>query len=68
MANEKTAFGAERVSGWGMAVGGRAEVARPTTGAEVTAAIASVAKQRASLAIRGSGCSYGDASLLLPAN
>jgi len=57
------AFRTERVSGWGMAVGGPAHVARPITSEQVAAAMALVAQQRGSLALRGSGCSYGDASI-----
>lgn len=57
------AFSAERVSGWGMAVSGAARVARPTTREQVAAAMAVVAEAHGSLALRGAGCSYGDASL-----
>ena len=63
MSEPQIAFRAERVSGWGMAVGGPAQVARATTPEQVAAAIALVAKEHGSLALRGSGCSYGDASI-----
>jgi FAD/FMN-containing dehydrogenase len=46
-----------------MAVAGAARVARPTTPEEVAAAMAAVANAHGSLAVRGAGCSYGDASL-----
>ena len=46
-----------------MSVGGPARVARPTTRAEVAALMADVAGTGGSLALRGAGCSYGDASL-----
>ena len=61
--DEPVAFGAERVSGWGMAVAGVAQVARPTAPAEVAAAMAAVARAGGSLGLRGAGRSYGDASL-----
>jgi hypothetical protein len=59
----KASFGAEHVSGWGMAVAGPAQVAHPSTEVEIAAAMQSVAEEHGSLAIRGAGCSYGDASL-----
>ena len=52
----------EWVGGWGMAVGGRASVFRPTTGEQVAAAFAEVGAARGALALRGAGCSYGDAA------
>ena len=63
MSEPQIAFRTERVSGWGMSVGGPAQVARPTTPEQVAAAMALVAQQGGSLALRGSGCSYGDASI-----
>ncbi len=63
MSEQPIAFRPERVSGWGMAVGGQAKVVRPTTAEQVAAAMALVAQEHGSLALRGSGCSYGDASL-----
>ena len=63
MSEPRIGFRSERVGGWGMAVGGPAQVARPTTPQEVAAALALVAQRHGSLAIRGAGCSYGDASI-----
>jgi FAD/FMN-containing dehydrogenase len=53
----------EHVRGWGMAVGGPARVLRPTTAEQVADAMTAVARQGGSLALRGSGCSYGDAAI-----
>jgi decaprenylphospho-beta-D-ribofuranose 2-oxidase len=50
------------VAGWGMAVGGPALVLRPTTVEGIRAALAEAKKQNLRVALRGSGCSYGDAS------
>jgi FAD/FMN-containing dehydrogenase len=50
----------EPVRGWGMAVGGRADVYRPTTAEQVAEAFADA--RPGGLALRGSGCSYGDAA------
>ncbi len=52
----------EIVRGWGMATGGPARVLRPATAAEVEQAFAEVQGRKGSLALRGSGCSYGDAA------
>jgi len=52
----------ERVGGWGMAVGGPAQLLRPTTAEQVAAAMADVQQRGGSLALRGAGCSYGDAA------
>lgn len=54
----------EEVRGWGNAVRVPARVARPTTGAELESALAEARAAREPLALRGSGCSYGDAALL----
>ena len=48
--------------GFGMSVGGPAKVFRPQSVEEVAAAFDDVRRQGASLALRGAGCSYGDAS------
>src|SRR5215468_5177740 len=56
-------FREELVGGWGMAVQGRARVLRPTSAEQVAAAMASVHRQGGTLALRGSGCSYGDAAM-----
>jgi FAD/FMN-containing dehydrogenase len=52
----------EHVEGWGMAVGAPARVWRPREQGELRAALAEAARDGRSLALRGSGCSYGDAS------
>ena len=54
----------QMVRGWGMAVGGRAHVLRPTSAEQVAGAFSQVRAQGGSIALRGSGCSYGDAALL----
>lgn len=51
------------VRGWGMAVSGRSDVAAPTSAEQIAEAFAATAASGGSLALRGSGCSYGDASL-----
>lgn len=55
-----TAIG--RVEGWGMAVGGEARLLQPTSLAEIRAAIATVRSAGGKIALRGAGCSYGDAA------
>ncbi|MEQ1634267.1 MAG: FAD-binding oxidoreductase [Planctomycetota bacterium] len=57
------AFHDEEVRGWGMAVRSRARVLRPTNQEAIAEAFASVGQQGGSIALRGSGCSYGDAAL-----
>lgn len=52
----------EIVRGWGMAVGGPARVLRPSTAEQVAEAFAEVAAKQGAIALRGSGCSYGDAA------
>jgi decaprenylphospho-beta-D-ribofuranose 2-oxidase len=52
----------EQVMGFGMAVGGVAKVARPNTVDEIADLFAAVQQDGGSIALRGSGCSYGDAS------
>lgn len=59
----KLAWQRERVDGWGMAVGGEAEVLRPATREEVVACVQEAGSNGKSLGLRGSGCSYGDASM-----
>src|SRR5262245_62356900 len=56
-------FREEPVGGWGMAVQGRAHVLRPTSAEQVASAMESVRRQGGTLALRGSGCSYGDAAM-----
>ncbi len=55
-------FRDEDVRGFGMAVGGPARVLRPTSVAEIAAAFAAVQAAGGSIALRGAGCSYGDAA------
>ncbi len=52
----------EDVRGFGMAVGGPARVLRPTTADEIAAAFTAARASGTALALRGAGCSYGDAS------
>ncbi len=52
----------EAVRGWGMAVGGTAGVFRPMDQGQLLCAFAEVRAAGGSLALRGSGCSYGDAA------
>lgn len=53
----------ERVPGWGMAVAGEALVCRPVNRDELAAAVRVAADSGTPLGFRGSGCSYGDASM-----
>ncbi len=53
----------EFVRGWGMAVGGPSRVLRPETKEQVADAFADVRARNGSIALRGSGCSYGDAAI-----
>lgn len=50
------------VSGWGMAVGGEALVVQPTSIEGIRAALQEAKKRNLRVTLRGSGCSYGDAS------
>lgn len=52
----------EWVEGWGMAVGSQTRVLRPRDEDEVRAAFDMARDAGVSLALRGTGCSYGDAS------
>lgn len=52
----------EPVLGWGMAVGGPSEVVRPTSQDAVRQALLWAAQNGYQVALRGTGCSYGDAS------
>lgn len=60
--NETIAWRDEDVRGFGMAVGGPARVFRPTTIDQIAAAFAAVRAAGGALALRGAGCSYGDAA------
>lgn len=53
----------EYVEGWGMAVGAHARVLRPRSVAEVLAAYELARKEGTTIGLRGTGCSYGDASV-----
>lgn len=53
----------ETVRGWGMAVRADSRVLRPTTKDQVADAFADVRTRGGSIALRGSGCSYGDAAI-----
>lgn len=59
---QRTRWQEENVLGFGMSVGGRARVMRPTTPEQVADAFTMVHAEGASVALRGAGCSYGDAS------
>lgn len=52
----------EDVRGFGMAVGGPGRVLRPTTVEQIADAFAAVRKAGGNVALRGAGCSYGDAA------
>ena len=52
----------EFVEGWGMTSGGHARVLRPRSVEEVQRCFEQAARDGTSLTLRGSGCSYGDAS------
>ena len=54
--------GVERVEGWGMAVGSTVRVVRPRTVEQLRAALREAQAAGVTLAPRGTGCSYGDAS------
>ena len=61
-AGERRRRGFEYVEGWGMSVGSTARVWRPTSAGEVAEVLRRVRAEGRSVALRGSGCSYGDAS------
>ncbi len=52
----------EDVRGFGMAVGGPGRVLRPTTAEQIAEAFADARVRGSSIALRGAGCSYGDAA------
>lgn len=54
----------ERVEGWGMAVHSYSNVFRPREADEIRDAFDFVRRTGRKLALRGGGCSYGDASIL----
>jgi decaprenylphospho-beta-D-ribofuranose 2-oxidase len=53
----------EYVEGWGMAVGARQRVLRPTSVAGILESFEIARRERTTLGLRGAGCSYGDASV-----
>ena len=53
----------EYVEGWGMAVGAHGRVLRPRGVEEVLEAYALARREGTTLGLRGTGCSYGDASV-----
>ncbi len=53
----------EYVEGWGMATGFESTVFQPRSVEEVQAALCHARESGQSLALRGTGCSYGDASV-----
>ncbi|MBK7645521.1 MAG: FAD-binding oxidoreductase [Planctomycetes bacterium] len=53
----------EYVEGWGMSAGERRRVLRPASVEELRALLARARTEGQRLALRGTGCSYGDASL-----
>ena len=48
--------------GFGMSVGGRAKVMRPTSADQLVDVFGATQRDGSSIALRGAGCSYGDAS------
>lgn len=56
-------FRETELTGWGMHNRGRARLAEPRSTEELTALIASLRTARDGLALRGGGCSYGDAAV-----
>ncbi len=53
----------EYVEGWGMAVGAHGRVLRPRSVEEVAACFALARAEGTTIGLRGTGCSYGDASV-----
>lgn len=53
----------ERTQGWGGAVRTEGQVLRPTSVDEIQRVLFEVSAAKESLGLRGSGCSYGDASI-----
>jgi len=60
--NLSPAWRDERVFGFGMSVGGPAKVLRPTNVEQIADAFAEARARGSTLALRGAGCSYGDAA------
>ncbi|HEY7339715.1 MAG TPA: FAD-binding oxidoreductase [Ktedonobacterales bacterium] len=53
----------EELTGWGLAQAARCKVARPEAVAEIAEVFAEAARAGQTIALRGAGCSYGDAAL-----
>ena len=53
----------EELTGWGLAQSARCQVVRPETVAALTDVFAEAAREGKTVALRGAGCSYGDAAL-----
>ncbi len=53
----------EYVEGWGMATGARSRVLRPTSVTEIAECYALARAEGVPIGLRGTGCSYGDASV-----
>jgi len=52
----------EKVLGWGMSVGGKAQVVRPNSLEQIQQVLEFAKHNHLKVALRGAGCSYGDAS------
>jgi len=57
-----TSWRTEDVRGFGMTIGGKASVLRPTNAEQVADVFADARSSGQPIALRGAGCSYGDAS------
>lgn len=53
----------EELTGWGLAQSARCQVIRPETTGAIAEAFAEAARAGKTVALRGAGCSYGDAAL-----
>ena len=53
----------EELTGWGLAQAARCQVIRPETTGAIGEAFAEAAREGKTVALRGAGCSYGDAAL-----
>ncbi len=53
----------EELTGWGLAQSARCQVVRPETVAALADVFAEAAREGKTVALRGAGCSYGDAAL-----
>jgi FAD/FMN-containing dehydrogenase len=53
----------EELTGWGLAQSARCKITRPETVADIADIFAEAARAGQTIALRGAGCSYGDAAL-----